>query len=116
MTRNILIVFSIMLPCGTAAAQGVLIDGKLDCGDWVEARNSQRSQIYEGVLVGLLNGMALGSGVEIWEGRGIRMSRTQAFLWMDNYCRTNPLNVVTAGAVALANEKSNGAYRRAVSK
>lgn len=115
MTRNVLVAF-LMLYCGTTASQGVLNDGKLDCGDWVEARNAQRSQIYEGVLVGLLNGMALGSGVEIWEGRGIRMSRTQAFLWMDNYCRTNPLDIVTAGAVALANEKSNGAYRRAVNK
>ena len=58
--------------------------------------------------------MAMGRAIEIWKAQGIPMSREQAYLWMDNYCQSNPLSDIRTGADMLAYEKTNGAYARAL--
>jgi hypothetical protein len=40
------------------------------------------------------------------------MTRDQAILWMDKYCESNPRSKVVIGAEELANERTNGGYRR----
>ena len=59
--------------------------------------------------------MSMGSGVDFWGIKG-GLSREQVFLWMDNYCRTEPLNNVVQGAVKLMHERTDGAYSRAVNR
>ncbi len=49
-----------LLPSHTLKAQ-VTINGLVDCGVWVKARETDRSSALEHRLLGLLNGMALGS-------------------------------------------------------
>ncbi len=56
--------------------------------------------------------MAIGRMIEIWKAQGSLMSKEQAYSWMDKYCQANSLSKVVIGAEELANEKTNGEYRR----
>lgn len=38
-------------------------------------------------------------------------SPDQAYLWMDKYCRENPLTLIDTGAYKLMDERSGGAFR-----
>lgn len=100
-------VFSTSAP---AHAQGVVLEGRLDCGNWIEARTKRSADRLEHYLIGLLNGMALTSQIEFWQAGGSRVSRDQVFLWMDDYCRRTPLADPVTGAVALMNERTGNAW------
>jgi hypothetical protein len=95
-----------------ASGQSVNLAGDVNRGIWLEARTQRTAINLEGFVQGLLNGMSLGSNIEFWEVGGNRVSSAQVFLWMDNYCRTNPLSNAYNGAVALMNERTNGAWSR----
>jgi hypothetical protein len=88
------------------------VEASEDCGEWLKARKLKRSSPYEAHLVGLLSGMAIGRMIDIWKAHGNPMSKEQAYVWMDKYCQSNPLSKVVIGAEELANEKTNGEYRR----
>lgn len=96
---------SFAVPTSTQAAEGIFIEGTLDCGQWLEARAARRSQILEGYLIGFFNGMALGTNTNFWDAGGIRISREQVFFWMDKYCREAPLSHVITGASRLHAER-----------
>ena len=87
------------------------IEGIADCGVWVQSRTARLSQSLEHYLVGLLNGMVMGSGLNFWRSGG-PVSREQVYLWMDNFCRNQPLNNLIGGAVRLVNERTNGGWDR----
>lgn len=95
-----------ILVTGHSHAQGVIVEGGLDCGEWVEARTKSTSGHIEHYLLGLMNGLALGHGVEFWRADGTKISRKAVYLWMDGYCRQNPLSHVVTGAVSLYMERS----------
>lgn len=110
---SISLAFALTLACGNSAGQKIVrVEAGADCGDWVKARKENRANILEAHLIGFLDGMASGRMIEIWEARGVKMSKKQAYLWMDKYCQSNPLSYVPTGAVELANERTNGAFRR----
>jgi hypothetical protein len=90
--------------------------GWIDCGTWLESRKSNTSKILEEHMVGMINGMSLGSGVEIWGRPGSKVSRDQFLFWMDNYCQKNPLSSTVAGAIDFADEVSWGEYRLTIKK
>jgi hypothetical protein len=60
----------------------------------------------------MLDGMAIGRMIEIWKAQGSPMSKEQAYSWMDQYCQANSHSRVVIGAEELANERTNGEYRR----
>lgn len=91
-------------------ADGIYITGVVDCGKWVEGRSTSSAQILEGYVIGMMNGLALGSGVEFWFASGSKLEAAQVHLWMDKYCRENPLSSVVTGTVALMNEHTGAAY------
>lgn len=95
-----------------ASAAGVYIRGQSDCGTWVKSRNSNTSDIIEGYFLGMLNGLALGSGVEFWNAGPNEINFEQVYLWADKYCRDNPLSTTVTAAVSLMNERTGGAYAR----
>jgi len=109
---SISLALALTLTCGISAGQKIWVEASEDCGAWVKARKLKRSSPYEAHLVGLLSGMAIGRMIDIWKAQGNPMSKEQAFLWMDNYCQSNPLSLVVTGADVLANERTNGAYNR----
>lgn len=90
------------------------MQGQSDCGTWIKARNSNTSRIIEAYFLGLINGLALGSGVEFWNADANEINREQTYLWADKYCRENPLSTTIGAAVGLMNERTGGAYTRSL--
>ena len=111
-TLSILLALALALTWGISAGQRIWVEASEDCGEWLKARKLKRSSPYEAHLVGLLSGMAIGRMIDIWKAQGSPMSKDQAYLWMDQYCQSNPLSKVVIGAEELANERTNGEYRR----
>ena len=100
---------------GAGFAQGVHVEGIIDCGLWVKARTVARANVFEGYLVGLLNGMSIGRGVEFWRAGGLpSLTQDQVFLWMDGFCRREPLSGVVRGAYVLMEERTAEEYTRAL--
>lgn len=102
----------LMLASATGAGQNIWVEASEDCAEWLKARKLKRSSPHEARLVGLLSGMAVGRMVDIWKAPGNPMTKDQAYLWMDQYCESNPRSRVVIGAEELANERTNGDYRR----
>lgn len=74
-----------------AQAQRVLIRGVPSCGVWVKDR-ATKDQFNANWLVGYLSGKAVGSGQNFWGRQGVNsLDYESVFLWVDNYCRANPL-------------------------
>ena len=111
-TLSISFALALVLASGMSAGQTIWVETPEDCGEWLKARKLKRSSPYEAHLVGLLSGMAIGRMVDVWKAQGKPMSREQAYLWMDKYCESNPRSRVVIGAEELANERTNGEYRR----
>jgi hypothetical protein len=111
--RMIAVAAALVFTISAASAQpSVFVMGDVNCGKWIEGRTQRTALNLEGFVQGFLNGLAQGTGIEFWDVGGNRVSNSQVFLWMDNYCRTNPLSNVYAGATALINERTNGALDR----
>ena len=97
----------------TAGAQGVVAKGgSIDCGEWLDARKTKTAGYYEHYLLGLIDGMSLGRVVNIWAGKGGRITVAQYYYWMDTYCEKNPLQMTVSGAYDFANEMSDGYYTK----
>lgn len=89
-------------------AEPVRIEGRVDCAKWLKGRVEPiGAVIVQAYLIGTLNGIAFGERIDFWRMRG-GISQDQAVLWMDNYCRANPLSTVMRGAAALFDEHTGG--------
>lgn len=110
-----LLAVTLILGCNEeAAAQGIFLKGTVDCGRWIKAREEKISEVLEGYVQGTINGLALGRSVEIWKGDGIEVSVDQAFLWLDNYCRQNPLQDVMPGLIKFSDERTSKRFSTAL--
>jgi len=109
---SISLALALVLTCEISAGQRIWVEASEDCGEWTKARKLKRSSPYEAHLIGLLSGMALGGMTDIWKAHGNPLSKEQASVCMHKYCQSNPLSKVVIGAEELANEKTNGEYRR----
>ena len=109
--KNILRTLVVIATLGTtciANSQVYVEGGGADCGQWIKARNAERAGNFEHFVLGFLNGMALTTDKEFWAPRGgPKVSREAVYLWMDNYCRTNPLNAIATGVVTLFRERAD---------
>jgi hypothetical protein len=113
MKTNLIVLF-LCLSCQSVPAQvggRVLPDvrGGADCAKWLEPENSTTALMNKAWLVGYLSGLNIGLYVDerrntfnYFEG----VTPQQINLWMDNYCRKNPLSDVTKGAADLYTEKT----------
>lgn len=50
---------------------------------------------------GFLSGMAAGTFKEFWSKPGNKLDDKSVYLWIDNYCRANPLKNVAQAAEML---------------
>lgn len=82
------------------------LEGPIDCGLWIEGRTARTSDVFEGYVIGMLNGLAFGAWREFWEAGGTPVSRPAVFLWLDNYCRDNPLRGLSVGIIDLFRERA----------
>jgi hypothetical protein len=94
----------------------VNVRGDISCGIWVEERQKEaRGGDYIGALVnqawliGFFSGQAAGSNKEFWGKQNVNiLDVPSVLLWMDNYCRANPLKTVVNGADTLFEERTKG--------
>lgn len=74
--------------------------GVVKCGDWVKNRNDRTATPYEFWLLGYLSGISM----ELGKNFLANTNSASLELWMDNYCRNNPLDSIGVGGDALARE------------
>src|SRR5262245_23842641 len=96
-----LMTISSMATVAAGAPADIMIKNKIDCGQWIRARSEKTSGGYEWYLIGIVNGMSMGTRVDIWQKD--RISNDQFFLWVDKYCRDNPLKLPIEGLIDFAN-------------
>ncbi len=90
---NFLTVLSLVLSATAFDAQALALEievrGSRSCGDWVSTRpvRSIETIAVETWLVGYLSGLAIGTNKDFIKGT----DNPSIFLWVDNYCRANPL-------------------------
>lgn len=95
----------------TAGAQSngvnmVTTIGNPDCGEWIKnPSNTQKTW-----LLGFLSGQSVVFNLKT--DPVSLVSATQAFLWMDNHCKANPLSDVGKGAKDLFVELMANALKK----
>lgn len=94
----------------------VTIRGTRSCGQWIEIRDDEKKGVkpitsisVQSWLIGFLSGQALESDKDFWGKEGANsLDNASVFLWMDNYCRANPLKPLNQGADQLFEERTKG--------
>lgn len=102
MKRLKLLLISFTIAAAASSEASVLIRGAAKCGSWVSDRNvgGALTAANEFWLLGYLSGLAVGARLDF-----MRTADPKSLeLWMDNYCRNNPLDSIATGADALATE------------
>ncbi len=107
-----IVVSFVLFASAITNAQGILIEGTVNCGMWLEARSLKVAQNYENYTLGMVNGLALGRVIDIWRAKGVTVSREQLFFWMDEYCRKNPLKGIVEGSVDFSDEMTDGVFKK----
>lgn len=101
--RLILIVVAIGFTANSIAT-GFTYIGSASCGEWVQNRAKGDEKLANAAqefwLLGYLSGVANGLGVDFMK----TANAASIELWMDNYCRNNPLDNIADGAVKLSRE------------
>jgi hypothetical protein len=80
------------------------VRGASSCGDWVAEREKKSIGTFgnESWLVGYLSGIATVTNTSFFKGT----DNASLFLWMDNYCKANPLSDISDGGSKLYLELS----------
>lgn len=87
----------------STCAGAVSVMGNTPCGKWVKDRTSGKLHdqlVGDSWLIGYLNGVAAWADVDIL----YNADGESLMLWMDNYCKANPLESVAAGGAVLGVE------------
>lgn len=91
--------------CSSASAQATTM-GARSCGLWVKHRSEK--SISEAAarswLVGYLSGLAVASNIDTLKNA----ESESLFLWVDNYCKTNPLKSIGEAGLELHFELATG--------
>ena len=83
-------------------AEALQIRGFTSCGTWVKETQEDGWGIVTSRmwLLGYLSGKASGSGKDVLRGT----DNDSIFLWVDNYCKANPLKDIGDAGAALFSE------------
>jgi len=89
----------------TAIGQTITTIGNIDCGKWIKRKNHPMEELRTiSWLSGFMTGLNFGD--QFRNDPLKRVSADQIALWMDNYCRANPLRSVANGGEILMMELS----------
>ena len=111
-TKFCIILMTLIFSQGALAQ--IIIKGATSCGTWVEeeAKHKAPGQYINTSrtwLVGYLSGLAVASDKNFWGRQGVNLlDNASAYLWIDNYCRANPLKSIDDGGIALFLERTRG--------
>ena len=83
----------------TSPAKAIATLATADCGEWVLMKDpsGKPTREFRYWLLGYLSGAAVETGKDILR----TTSSASIELWMDNYCKANPLKTVGEGATTL---------------
>jgi len=83
---------------------------KTTCGTWTKERRASSASaiVYEGWLAGFLSGWAVS---EAAFNPLANLDPEAVYDWVDNYCSTHPLDVLSVAAVTLTKELLTRAKR-----
>ena len=98
MKTKLLTVIIVVMASSTVLAKDFIAIGNRNCGEWVR----DQTVSDKAWLVGFLSGINV-TGVTNDALKKIQ-STSQIYLWMDNYCKANPLQMVSDGAYKLLDE------------
>ena len=106
-------IVGIALMLFSEATLAVSIRGPRSCGSWIEDRDMERrgAGMNTGTswLIGFLSGLAMATGKEFWGKPNVNLlDNGSVYLWMDNYCRANPLKDIDDGGIELFIERTKG--------
>jgi hypothetical protein len=108
--KAVLLVFTAAAILGSSqTAHAFATIGVIDCGTWVKQRQgkNQEATLSQIWLNGLLTGLnIMGAAQGRKDFLSSIKSTEQLYLWLDNYCRNNPMNDLALGGLALALELS----------
>lgn len=103
LTAILLFVITPVNSQGTGATHHTTFGNGGDCARWIKTTGTEADWNNRHWLAGHISGLntgAINSGASKIDAlKGI--STEQLLLWMDNYCKANPLKNVKAGAWAL---------------
>ena len=98
-----LLVFSMLAGVSTNTNAITAIDTP-SCGNWVESRQAKRSYLERahngGWLLGFMSGLAMKSGIDYLA----KSDKDSLLLWVDNYCKANPLEYLDKAGYELEKE------------
>ena len=96
------LLIGLMLSATVLEANAVEIRGLISCGVWVKDRVEKEigEVVNEMWLIGYLSGLATGANSDFLRGS----DNESIFLWVDNYCRANPLKNLDDAGIYLAYE------------
>ncbi|MCC6735879.1 MAG: hypothetical protein IT534_07090 [Bauldia sp.] len=80
-------------------AQQIWVEAGIDCGQWVSAPGATKD-LYEAYLLGTIDAWAVAHDLDFWRVP-TRASRDAVYVWIDNWCRSNPLSLLIDGASAM---------------
>jgi hypothetical protein len=96
----VILIFGLLVSTGARATEPM---GDTSCGKWVKERaldNVKGQLSLTSWLIGYLNGIARWSEVDIISN----VDRELLMVWMDSYCKSNPLESVEHGGFNLSIE------------
>ena len=95
----------ITFSCISINANAVEVRGVNSCGEWVSEKEIRRADglfliTQQQWILGFLSGYATRSNTDILKD----IDADSIFLWVDNYCRTNPFKKLDDAGTTLFNE------------
>ena len=87
----------LVLSATVVDAQAVAIRGATSCGLWVKDRQEKIAFVHHRWVLGYLSGLAFESDKDILK----TTDAESIFLWVDNYCRANPLKDIDDAGTTL---------------
>jgi hypothetical protein len=87
-------------------ASAVISIGAPDCGEWLKDTGA-RGEMNKSWLLGFVSGLNLDGRNENQNPLRKISSAKQIYVWMDNYCRKNPLKTLHDGGQDLIIELDN---------
>lgn len=114
--KSPLLTIAFLLLVSGTSVQAQTIFGGYDCGQWV---NKSKGHPMESWVVGYLSGlnsMHVLAGLEPKDPIDELNSIDQAFVWLDNFCKANPLRKVDGGVLELFAELKAKRSRSSTSK
>lgn len=82
-----LLIFSLAISSAVPNANAINVRAATSCGQWVSEKGTWEGAGSNRWLLGFLSGLAAGGGKDILRG----VDNESIYLWVDNYCRANPL-------------------------